>query len=105
MWEYKCWLSVGCQALVVNDCALRTRASSEWTVMLDLDEYVNVIAPPHRLLPFLETSLGGRPCLSMGSMTYNTKVCTQEEGSRWAVERMVFHDPAIYCKHAEKYER
>eukprot|EP00897_Mesotaenium_endlicherianum_P011073 jgi/Mesen1/9995/ME000072S09405 len=101
--KYDTWLYS--QVLVVNDCALRTRATSRWALMMDIDEYLHVTAAPHTLPSFLKP-MPNISWVSIGSLSYTIDTCgAPVEGGphSWAVERLVFHEPSVHCRDPSKY--
>eukprot|EP00271_Cylindrocystis_brebissonii_P002894 TRINITY_DN13651_c0_g1_i2.p1 TRINITY_DN13651_c0_g1~~TRINITY_DN13651_c0_g1_i2.p1 ORF type:complete len:497 (-),score=54.21 TRINITY_DN13651_c0_g1_i2:717-2207(-) len=104
--QFETWLWA--QLLVVNDCAYRTRFSTQWALFMDLDEYLYVAEPPHSIQPILKDNEGSM-WLTFGSQFFYTDKCTHSANvSRgmqqpWAVEQMVFRQADVHCKNVAKY--
>ena len=44
------------QLLVVNDCAYRTRFTTQWALFMDPDEYLYATKPPHSVMEILDAN-------------------------------------------------
>eukprot|EP00850_Spirogloea_muscicola_P018527 SM000171S03216 [mRNA] locus=s171:63663:68907:+ [translate_table: standard] len=85
------------QVLNINDCLYRTRFDSQWALYMDLDEYIWL--KEGTLADLLDRHLG-KPTVTFGSLWYSILRCNppEDKDERWAVERMPFHWPHIYCQ-------
>lgn len=101
--QYDTWSYT--QVLMVNDCAFRTRHTTRWALMIDVDEYLYISTPPHSLSALVST-MPSLAWLSFGSLTFPLELCgrVREEGWQpWAVEQLVFREPLIHCKEPARY--
>lgn len=82
--------------LVVNDCALRTRFESQWTMVGAFDEWPIVMRP--HALPRLFALNAGRPWISFGAHPFHSQLCTPlHDNDEWPIERMVFWKQDPIC--------
>ncbi|GJP43434.1 hypothetical protein CLOM_g2894 [Closterium sp. NIES-68] len=82
--------------ITMNDCAYRTRFTSEWVISLAFDELPHVVGP-FRLSTLLAFH-AGRPWLSMGSYSWHIELCLPITApNHWLQQRMVFRSVHPTC--------
>lgn len=100
--EYNLWLFG--TVMLANDCAYRTRFTAKWTMFMDFNEYFSS-ATGVTLAKFLDTH-DGQPYVTFGSQWWSLEKCLPDpSGTLWAVQRMVYHWPDVYCVNKNEYPR
>ncbi|GJP67412.1 hypothetical protein CLOP_g24232 [Closterium sp. NIES-67] len=93
------------QVMIVNDCVYRFRSLSKWIMYLDYDEFMFIdgqerLPSPFSVHDFLSPH-EGMPYVSHGCLWWDHERCLPSQGDddpRWALERMLWHWPFIYCQ-------
>ncbi|GJP80445.1 hypothetical protein CLOP_g10648 [Closterium sp. NIES-67] len=105
--------------LVLNDCVQRHRFTSKWVFFAEMTDFFSA-ANGETLLATVN-AYDGRPYVTFGSRWWSFEKCTFSslterivvtEGAEkaaveqpWALERMLFRWPHIYCTNKEAYPR
>eukprot|EP00271_Cylindrocystis_brebissonii_P015844 TRINITY_DN38894_c0_g1_i1.p1 TRINITY_DN38894_c0_g1~~TRINITY_DN38894_c0_g1_i1.p1 ORF type:complete len:603 (-),score=115.58 TRINITY_DN38894_c0_g1_i1:556-2364(-) len=98
--SYNTW-SMG-QAVATFDCMYRLRSTSKWILFVDLDEFLEPIAP--HTMDSLLRDYKDRAWITFGSLWWGTEQCNDKEGGEKAyLERMTYHWSKHFCSEPEKY--
>eukprot|EP00850_Spirogloea_muscicola_P008297 SM000044S15944 [mRNA] locus=s44:95389:97481:- [translate_table: standard] len=97
MWYYG-------QVLLLNDCAYRLRYTAHWMLTMDFDEYLDADGP-HKTLPALLRPYEAKPYVTFGSLWWSAEKCHRGGEDEWAIQRMLWHWPHVYCVNKEAYPR
>lgn len=90
------------QATAQHDCIYRSRHTSKWITMIDLDEFVEVKAP--NSMGALLKNNENLAWFTHGSMWWGIGVCNDRQGDDlWFLERMVYRWPGHYCQNKQEY--
>lgn len=89
-----------------NNCAYRTRFTSEWTMVAEMEEYIWV-QPPNTLLGLLD-KYKGKPYITFGNRVWSVEYCRalkgQDPSKIWPIERMQFRWPHFYGAESQTEE-
>ena len=100
--KYESWLSGA--VMVLNDCAYRTRFTSTWTVSMDMNEYFDSDAG--LTLAGLLGKYEDKSYVTLGSRWWSIEKCLpQVSDDDWAIERMPYHWPHVYCVNKDEFPR
>eukprot|EP00271_Cylindrocystis_brebissonii_P017469 TRINITY_DN4558_c0_g1_i1.p1 TRINITY_DN4558_c0_g1~~TRINITY_DN4558_c0_g1_i1.p1 ORF type:complete len:504 (+),score=14.16 TRINITY_DN4558_c0_g1_i1:237-1748(+) len=101
--QYESWAHG--HLMVLNDCSYRMRFKAQWVLNVDLNEYYD--SEDGITLKSVLANHTGVPYVTFGSRWWSLEKCAPQSSTKddWAVQRMLYHWPHMYCVNKEDYPR